>query len=407
MSAKYVSNHYVPQWHQRRFIPSGQVRKELYYLDLRPDTFVDGCGTRRARKALKRFGPRKCFAEDDLYMTRFRGVESRDLERVFFGRVDDRAKRAVEFFAEYVHDRIDRRALHDLMTHLSTQKLRTPKGLDWLAGELRSLDRNEILRAVVTLQQIYGAIWAECVWQVAIADQTATKFIVTDHPVTVYNRVCGPRNKQWCRGSNDPDIRLHGTHTLYPLSSDRILILTNHSWATNPYQSAVEYRPNPDLMRGAMFNFLDIQVQRHLTEEEVIQINFIMKSRAYRYIAAGREEWLYPERHVSKADWNTYGGGYLLMPDPRPLVHGSEYIVGYSDGSTASLDHLGRLPFNPEFGHESRSLQSMRALDKFKAEFATTYGPVRRGRSCGGGQLDPERDPPDRHEYHLGLGRRR
>jgi len=290
--------------------------------------------------------------------------------------------------------------------YLSTQKLRTPKGLDWLAAQMQSRSRDEVLQGLVGLRQIYGAIWAECVWQIADADRSETKFIVTDHPVTVYNRACGPRNRQWCRGANDPDIRLRGTHTLFPLGADRILILTNHSWATNPYQSPTSYRENPDFVRGAMFNFLDIQVQRHLTNEEVRQINFILKSRAYRYIAAGREEWLYPERYISKANWNVFGDGHLLMPDPRPLTQGSEYIVGYGDGSTTALDHLGRLPLDSDFGRESRSSEAIRTLARFQAEFAARVGPTRRGRSCDGGRLDPEHDSPERHEYFLGLGRR-
>jgi hypothetical protein len=187
-----------------------------------------------------------------------------------------------------------------MLLYLSTQKLRTPKGLDWLAAQTRSANQQETLRRLAQLRNLYSAIWAECVWQIARADETHTKFIVTDHPVTVYNRACGPRNKQWCRGFNDPDVRFHGSHTLFPLGHDRVLILTNHSWATTPYQRPTASRANPNYLRGAMFNFLDIQVMRQLNEEEVLQINFILKSRAYRYIAAGREEWLYPERKTRR-----------------------------------------------------------------------------------------------------------
>jgi len=154
-----------------------------------------------------------------------------------------------------------------------------------------------------------------------------------------------------------------------------------------------------------MFNFMNIQVMRHLTEREVLEINFIIKSRAYRYVASGVEEWLYPEKEVSKADWNHFGDGYLLMPDPRPLIHGEEITVGYADGSAASMDGQGRLPGDPNFGLESRSLEEMQALAKFKAEFARLYGPKRRGRSLDGGQLDPECDDEATHQRHLNLGR--
>lgn len=79
-----------------------------------------------------------------------------------------------------------------------------------------------------------------------------TKLIVSDHPVTVYNRACSPNSLHWCQGADDPDIRLHATHTLFPLSLDRLLILTNRSWACSPRRLAIESRPNPDLFRGAV-----------------------------------------------------------------------------------------------------------------------------------------------------------
>jgi len=43
------------------------------------------------------------------------------------------------------------------------------------------------------------------------------------------------------------------------------------------------------------------ETMRHLTEQEVREINFIVKARAHRYVAAADKEGLYPERHVSKA----------------------------------------------------------------------------------------------------------
>src|SRR4051794_15450963 len=115
MSAEYTNNHYVPQWYQRRFIPAHQGNRELYVLDLKPDVFRDGKGVRRQRKTLRRTGTRKCFAIDDLYTTRFGGIESHELERVFFGEVDARGKQAVEFFAQFDHDRASGDELENLM----------------------------------------------------------------------------------------------------------------------------------------------------------------------------------------------------------------------------------------------------------------------------------------------------
>src|SRR5207248_43977 len=143
---------------------------------------------------------------------------------------------------------------------------------------------DQTLKLMVRLQQVYAALWTECVWSIADATQSATKFIVSDHPVTVYNRDCGP-SSMWCKEPNDPNIAYHATHTIFPLSLDRVLLLTNLSWARNPYQHERGVRPNPNPWRQAMFNFTAIQTRRQLAELEVRQINFIIKSRAHRYIA--------------------------------------------------------------------------------------------------------------------------
>ena len=380
MSAEYTNNHYVPRWYQRRFIAADQTGRELYLLDLKPDFFRDGKGVRRQRKPLRRTGTRKCLAIDDLYTTRFGGIESHELERVFFGEVDALGKQAVGFFAEFDHDRVSGEALENLMLYMSTQKLRTPKGLDWLVAQAGGRRRGDVIDHLTTLRSLYGAIWAECVWQIADASASETKFIVSDHPVTVYNRSCAPGNPLWCKGANDPDIRLQATHTLFPLSSERLLILTNRSWACNPHRRPLEPRANPDLFRGAMFNFLEIQTRRPLSEQDVLKINCIIKRRAYRYVAAGREEWLYPERSV-KSTWRAVGDEHLLMPDPRSLHPGAEIIMGYAGGATEAMDTFGRRPGDRRFGHEARSAQEIQAHRRWCDEYERVFGTKRRGAS--------------------------
>jgi len=251
------------------------------------------------------------------------------------------------------------------MLYLSTQKLRTPKGLGWLSSQVGDTDRNKTLGYMLEFQQLHGAIWTESVWLIADASQSETKFIISDHPVTVYNRRCGPRSI-WCRDNNDPNIAFQGTHTIFPLSLEKILILTNLSWVRNPYQSEVRLRPNPNPWRTTIFSFLDIQTLRHLQEREVREINFIIKNRALRYIAAAKEEWLYPDRYVSKSNWNEFGHGYLLMPDPRGVQLGGEIFIGYQGGGSASFDAYGRRPWQPDYDKESKGLRGGSSLDRFK-----------------------------------------
>lgn len=277
MSSEYHNNHYVPIWYQKRFMLPNAKDSELLYLILNPGTIIDSRGIIHSRKSLRRLGPKYCFVEEDLYTSNLGGMQNTDIERLFFGQIDWYGQKGVEHFSDYDHMKSGTHEIFQhLLTYMSTQKLRTPKGLGWLSEQIKLTDQNVVLATMMQLRQLFCAIWTESVWLIADASQSATKFLVSDCPVTVYNRHCGPRS-QLCRGYNDPDIRFVGTHTLFPLSIDKILILTNLSWVRNPYQKPSNVRPNPNLFRDALFDFRTIQIERHLSEQEVREINFILK----------------------------------------------------------------------------------------------------------------------------------
>lgn len=258
------------------------------------------------------------------------------------------------------------------MTYMSVQKLRTPKGLGWLSQQLGH-EHNLTLLTLQEFKNIFCATWTECVWQIADASKSSIKFIISDHPVTVYNRACPPLSK-WCLGDNEPDIRFHATHTYFPLSLEKILILTNLSWVRNPYQNEMRIRPNPSLFRQTIFSFLSIQIGRELTEDEVLQINWVTKKRAKRYIAAAQREWLYPERDVSTDHWKKLGCGLLFMPEPRLMYMGGEVIVGYKGGGADSWSEYGHKPWQKGFKDRRRDEIESVALERFKAEWALRYG---------------------------------
>jgi hypothetical protein len=372
-------NHYVPRWYQERFLPADRQQRELFYLDKVERAVRDGRGRRRTLPPVSREPLKKCFAQRDLYTLWFGGISFTTLEQSFFGELDRKGREAVVYWGDYAFPSIDPDAFESLLTFMSAQKLRTPKGLDWLAARLGTRNPAIVLAQVVQLSNFFSSIWAECVWQIADASASATKFVVSDHPVTVYNRAHSPDHPR-CQRSGDPDIHLNGTHTVFPLSLDKILILTNRSWARNPFGSPEKERPHPSYEHDTFFDFTDIQLGRKLNEQEVRAINLIIKSRAYRYCAAAEEDWLYPERHLPKGKWSRLGGDpYLLMPDPRSLNHGGEVIFGYEDGSTSSFDAYGRTPFNPDFGRDSLPSAGRDPLLRFKGEFARRCGPVRRG----------------------------
>lgn len=398
----YRRNHYVPQWYQQRFLLPEQDENKFHHLDLSPDSFTDSTGKVRIKTAQHRWGTPSCFRQDDLYTTKFGAWESTEIEEKFFGNIDRNGRHAVEYFSNFEHPGVDDDAFNNLLIFMSTQKLRTPKGLAWLAASAEAPDKNSLLALMQYVQQMHCAIWTECIWQIADAAQSCIKFIISDHPVTVYNRACFPGSK-WCRGINDPDIILHASHTLFPLSLNKILIFTNLSWVRDPYQNPTRTRPNPELFRTAIFDFRGIQTLRHLTETEVHEINFVIKKRALRFIAAAREEWLYPEKYIPTQHWSKLGGGYLFMPDPRSVIFSGEIIIGYKDKRSDVFDEYGRKPWQKGFKDEELADRERNTSLRFQGEFARLYGPERRGRTFQFDSLDNERDDDEYHTYHLGL----
>lgn len=286
---------------------------------------------------------------------------------------------------------------------MSIQKLRTPKGLAYLSSVTKSQEKNVTLFKLQELQNMFCALWSECIWQIADASASQTKFIISDHPVTVYNKGCFPVSKE-CEGFNDPGIWLTGTHTYFPLSEEKILILTNLSWVRYPYGNPIKERPNPNLFRETFFDFRRIQTHRTLSEEEVLQINYITKSRAYKYVAARKKEWLYPESQLKNSRWDIFGENYLLMPDPRSVTFSSEVIIGYQNNRADIFDEYGRRPAERSFSNKEQSKKEWETFLAFQGEYARKFGPRRRGRCFDMREsLSNEEDKPDYHAHHVSL----
>lgn len=290
---------------------------------------------------------------------------------------------------------------------MSVQKLRTPKGLGWLSGLRGGKDHNSRLMLLQAIRNMFCAMWTDCVWQIADATQSPTKFVISDHPVTVYNRACFPGSR-WCTGFNDPDIRMVGTHAYFPLSIDKILIMTNLSWVRNPYQNEKNPHPNQDFFHDTIFKLTDIQTYRSLSEQEVTEINYITKKRALRYIAGAKKEWLYPEKHLPKTHWSKLGNGFLLMPEPREIHMGGEIFIGYKGGRSEAWNEYGQRPWEKGYKDEKRFADEAKTLQRFKAEWSVMQGPVYRGTSF---QFHREHDGPyvvsdEFHQHYLERAKR-
>ncbi len=402
---QYRHNHYVPEWYQRRFLRPGQHK--YWCLDLKPEVVTSG-KVRYTRRDLLNWGPELCFAQDNLYTTKLGNIENTDIEQFFFGKLDRDGKRAVEYFGSFQQPSVDGDLFHSFLLYMSVQKLRTPKGLGFLKQMMRTRNHNITLLGLQQLQNMYCAIWTECVWQIADATDSPTKFIISDQPVTVYNRECFPLSP-YCSGFLDPDIRCVATHTYFPLSLERVVILTNLSWVRNPYQNGLSFRPNPQFFRGAMFNFMDIQTDRMLTEEEVLEINYVTKQRAFRYVAAAEKEWLYPERRLGEPHWRKLGNGYLFMPDPRHVHMGGEIVIGYKNGQSDAFSEYGHKPWDRDYKNDERDRVDGAALDRFQAEWAAMMGRQYRGISYHfyHGKLPPPSHESEKiHLHHLETDKR-
>jgi hypothetical protein len=135
------NNHYVPQWYQEGFFEPG--RSSLAYVDMRPDQKVLADGRVIALRGAWNDTPTsRAFFQTDLSSTVFDTSVNDEIERRLFGDIDNRGSKAVRAFAG-----TDVREWHDhfqdFFEFLDIQKIRTPKGLDWLKAQYPALTQSD------------------------------------------------------------------------------------------------------------------------------------------------------------------------------------------------------------------------------------------------------------------------
>jgi len=370
-----TQNHYVPQWYQKRFYPSGCSEKRLFYLDLSPEKRVGGNGKPYTLKAIRRLGTELCFKEEHLYTLFFKGVSSDIVERKFFGNIDHRGTPALEFISNYSYRTGAHEAFHDFLCFMDAQKIRTPKGLDFLQKETGILDNTILLHTMRNLWLLHNTIWCEGVWEVVNCFTSGTKFLLSDHPVVTYNKKLFP-NSVSCRYPNDAEIERIGTHTIFPLDLNRCLIITNLGYVRNPKINPLKLRENPRYFEETIKDLRRIQTGREISEQDVLSINYILKNRAKKYIASHSEVDLYPEKYLCKKMWNKLGSKHFLFPDPRKIHFSTGTYVGQKDGSVWAQDEYGRIP-----NDKSRTVNLNRdkewlAFHSFRRSWDGMYGPL-------------------------------
>lgn len=336
-------NHYVPQWYQRGFHTKGQHK--LHVRNLRLTTRTLPNGQTMPEPEVEELGPKLAFKEFDLYTTRFGETLNDDIETFLFGPVDKTGADAVRGWIAGDPIQVHRR-FQEFFGYMDAQKLRTPKGLDWIMKHYQGLPQIELMRQMQALREMHCTMWSECVREIVSAAKSSVKFLVSDHPVTAFHPKLGPDSDE-CQYPDDPGVQMVSTQTIFALDANHCLILTNLEYAENPSTADHMARRTNARFRGESWARTDAMVrERELTEAEVTAINLVILSRAKQYVAAGRPEWLYPERdcHLS---WEAIAR--ILLPRSGLSKFSGEMYIGYEDGTTAYRDKFGRTSTAHEF----------------------------------------------------------
>ena len=109
------------------------------------------------RRDIHEWSPENIFAENDLYTTRWGELSNTDIEQFFFGKIDNEAPKHLDYFVAFDHPSANEQAFHGLMTYMSVQKLRTPKGLAFLTSAGKATEKNLTLLILQQLQNLYCA----------------------------------------------------------------------------------------------------------------------------------------------------------------------------------------------------------------------------------------------------------
>ena len=331
---KTKNNHYIPQWHQKGFMSD----RDDQLCHLTRHDFPLPNGTSNVKTFQKWHTPAQRFYGEHLYSTFFGEDVNDDIERKLFGPIDHNGSKAVRAFltddqAKWHHN------FNDFFIYLDAQKLRTPKGLDWIRSKYNKLNQVQLMTEMQSLRSIHCTLWAEGVRELVSAENSDVKFILSDHPITVYNYACPP-DSELCNYPNDPDIALKGSQTIFPLDKNRCLILTNLEYAQDPENAnPLEPRTNATRIRQSMVNTIEFINTRKLTANDVTIINHIIKSRAQVSVAAGKEDWLYPERDIT-CDWTNLR--HVLLPPKEDVIFGREIYAHFEDGRVHYQDAFGR-----------------------------------------------------------------
>lgn len=297
-----------------------------------------------------------------------------EIERRLFGDMDAKGANAVRAFAQTDVGEWHRQ-FQNLFLYVDVQKIRTPKGLDWLRAQYPALTQNELMLEMERIRSMHCTIWAEGVREIVSAENSAIKFIFSDHPVTIYNHAMQP-DAAPCAYPLDPSIALKASQTIFPLSRDLCMIFTNLEYAQNPAASPLEKRTFARNYRNSMVQTHAFIRERKLAAADVGRINRIIRARARRYIAAGRKDWLNPDQSEGWGDLR-----HLLLPPKKELYrYGGEMFVKFNDGTVYYQDAFGRTEKEHEILKKPTPARPLRPKDLCGCGYGRNFGECCKGK---------------------------
>lgn len=338
-------HHYVPQWYQKKFLGAGQTA--LQVLDLAPARFPLKNGGYATAKNIVSRGPGAVFYEKNLYTVRIFGEANDDIERMLFGGIDRDGCEAIHAYLAQDWDKVHFSYRH-VFEFMDALRLRTPKGLNWLKQLANTDTQLELMYRMQEWRRMHCVMWMESVLEIVSAANSPTKFIFSDHPVTFFNRHVFPVEPSG-RPAADPNIEWVGTQTLFPFDQDNLFVLTHLEGAHGVAKAkALTPRTNARFFdNGNVVRYDKCVRGRELTEAQVLEVNYITKSRAHRYIAGQTEDALYPERRLKNRMWPKLAR-FLLPPRNQHWTAGGEIFMRSADGTFRFQDQFGQRPETQE-----------------------------------------------------------
>jgi hypothetical protein len=336
-------HHYVPIWYQKGFLEEGKTTFKI--LDLQPEVFRDESGVvRGTAKSILDRGPKAWFFEPDLYTIRMLGKRDDVIERMLFGEIDRKGKIAID--ALLAEDWDQRHfTYNDAFEFLDALRLRTPKGLRFVRRVSKADSQQDLMVRMQQMRRMHCLMWMEGAREIFSAESASVKFLFSDHPVTYFNRHVSPGDPFIPKGF-DPPLEWKGTQTIYPCDKNRLLVLTHNEWGRANISSRMFARiprTNARYFDNTLVPYHDIERTRSLSDLEVMEVNYIIKSRAERYIAGRSLDDLFPEKHIKTTAWNKLAT--FLMPHGYNCATQVGFTsVGMKDGSYIFQDEFGRKP---------------------------------------------------------------